>query len=73
MGFPPPKAWDPEAKWTQNRVMVQECGEKHSPARCEVFKKLTPQQRLKKIEERELVSCAIVICRSAGERLLVPG
>jgi hypothetical protein len=52
--FPPPKAWDPEAKWTQDCVMAQYCGEKHSPARCEVFKKPTPQQRLKKIEERGL-------------------
>jgi hypothetical protein len=39
----PPKAWDPEAKWTQDCVMIQECGEKHLPARCEVFKKLMPQ------------------------------
>jgi hypothetical protein len=35
--------------------MVQECGEKHSPARCEVLKGLTPQQRLAKIEGRELL------------------
>jgi hypothetical protein len=34
LGFPPPKAWDPEAKWTQDHVMVQECCEKHSLARC---------------------------------------
>jgi hypothetical protein len=35
--------------------MLQECGEKHSPARCEVLKEgLTPQQRLAKIEGREL-------------------
>jgi hypothetical protein len=55
--FPPPKAWDPEAKKTQETqecVLFQECGEKHSPVRCEVFKKMTPQQRLKKIDEREL-------------------
>jgi hypothetical protein len=49
--FPPPKAWDPEVKWTQECVMFQECGEKHSPTRCEAFKKMTPQQRLKKIDE----------------------
>ncbi len=29
--FPPPKAWDPEAKWTQDCVMFKECGEKHAP------------------------------------------
>jgi hypothetical protein len=40
--FLPPKAWDPEAKWTQECLMFQECGEKHLPARCEVFKKMTP-------------------------------
>ncbi len=29
--FPPPKAWDPEAKWTQDCVMFKVCGEKHTP------------------------------------------
>jgi hypothetical protein len=62
--FPPPKAWDPEAKWTQDCVMFQEWGEKHSPARCEVFKKMTPQQRLKKIDEREL--CRLCYCNLQG-------
>jgi hypothetical protein len=38
--FPPQKAWDPEAKW--NCVMIQEYGEKHSLARCKVFKELAP-------------------------------
>jgi hypothetical protein len=52
--FPPPKAWDPEAKWTQDCVMFKECGEKHAPGKCDAFKKLSPQQRLKVIEDREL-------------------
>ncbi len=52
--FPPPKAWDPEAKWTQDCVMFRVCGEKHAPGKCNAFKKLSPQQRLKEIEEREL-------------------
>ena len=52
--FPPPKAWDPEAKWTQDCVMFRVCGEKHVPGKCDAFKKLSPQQRLKEIEEREL-------------------
>jgi hypothetical protein len=30
--FPLPKAWYPEAKWTQECVMFRNCGEKHSPA-----------------------------------------
>jgi hypothetical protein len=34
--------------------MFQDCGEKHSPARCDIFKKLSPQQRLKRIDGREL-------------------
>ncbi len=34
--------------------MFKECGEKHAPWKCDAFKKLSPQQRLKKIEEREL-------------------
>ncbi len=52
--FPPPKAWDPEAKWTQDCVMFRVCGEKHAAGKCDAFKKLSPQQRLKEIEEREL-------------------
>jgi hypothetical protein len=52
--FPPPKAWDPEAKWTQDCVMSRVCGENHGPGKCDAFKKLSPQQRLKEIEEREL-------------------
>jgi hypothetical protein len=38
--FPPPKNWDPEAKWTQDCVMFKECGEKHAPGKCDAFKKL---------------------------------
>jgi hypothetical protein len=52
--FPPPKNWNPDAKWTQDCVMFKECGEKHAPWKCDAFKKLSPQQRLKRIEEREL-------------------
>jgi hypothetical protein len=29
--FPPPKAWDPEAKWNKKWVMFQGSGGKHSP------------------------------------------
>jgi hypothetical protein len=52
--FPPPKAWDPEAKWTQDCVMFRVRGEKHPPWKCDAFKKLSPQQRLKEINNREL-------------------
>jgi hypothetical protein len=48
--FPPPKTWDPEAKWTQECVMFRICGEKHPPEKCDAFKKLSPQQRLKEID-----------------------
>jgi hypothetical protein len=61
--FPTPKAWDPEAKWTQKCVMFQDCGEKHSPARCDIFKKLSAQQRLGKIDAVSCAGCATVICR----------
>jgi hypothetical protein len=44
--------------------MFQECGEKHSLARCEVFKKLSPQQRLKRIADREL--CRLCCCHLQG-------
>jgi hypothetical protein len=52
--FPPPKAWDPEAKWTQDCVIFRICGEKHPPGKCDAFKKLSSQQRLKEIDTREL-------------------
>jgi hypothetical protein len=52
--FPPPKAWDPKAKWTQKCVMFRICGEKLSPAKCDTFKKLSLQQRLKEIDSLEL-------------------
>jgi hypothetical protein len=32
-------------------MMFQEWDEKHLPARCEAFKKMTPQQWLKKITD----------------------
>jgi hypothetical protein len=35
-------------------VMFKKCGEKHAPGKCDAFKKLSPQQRLKVIEDREL-------------------
>ncbi len=34
--------------------MFRVCGEKHAPGKCDAFKKLSPQQRLKDIESREL-------------------
>jgi hypothetical protein len=34
--------------------MFRICGEKHPPGKCDVFKKLSPQQRLKEIDSREL-------------------
>ena len=34
--------------------MFKECGQKHAPGKCDAFKKLSPQQRLKVIEDREL-------------------
>jgi len=52
--FPPQKAWDPEAKWTQECVMFGVCGEKHPPGKCDAFKKLSPKQKLKEINTREL-------------------
>jgi hypothetical protein len=35
-------------------VLFLNCGEKHSPAKCDAFKKLSPQQRLKEIDSRKL-------------------
>ncbi len=40
--FTPPKAWDPEAKWTQDCVMFRVCGEKHAPGKCDALKEAVP-------------------------------
>ncbi len=69
--FPPPRNWNPDAKWTQDCVIFKECGEKHAPWKCDAFKKLSPQQRLKVIEEREL--CHLCYQHpSAGQRTRCP-
>jgi hypothetical protein len=67
--FPPPKTWDPGAKWTQECVMFRTC-KKHSPGKCVAFKKLSPQQRLKEIDSWEL--CRLCYChlQGRGERML---
>ena len=51
--FPPPKAWDPEFKWIQKCVM-EKCDQKHAPPACELFKKLTPIERLELIRGRSI-------------------
>jgi hypothetical protein len=68
--FPPPKTWDLEAKWTQECVMFRTCGEKHSPAKCDAFKKLSPQQRLKEIDSQELCRLCYRHLQGRGERML---
>jgi hypothetical protein len=72
--FPQPKAWDPEAKWTQDCVMFWVCGEKHPPGKCDAFKKLSPQQRLKEIDTRELCRLSTGTCEGgiAGQRTRCP-
>jgi hypothetical protein len=52
--FPPPKKFDHEAVWRFPCIAGDGCSEKHSPVKCEVFKKLTPRQRLEKVEEKQL-------------------
>ncbi len=52
--FPSPKTWDPKAKWTQECLMFRICSEKHLPAKCDAFKKLSLHLRLKEIDSREL-------------------
>ncbi len=78
--FPPPKAWDPKAKWTQDCVMFRVFGEKHPPTKCDAFKKLSLQQRLKEINNRELCrpcwskdkapNCGVDGCEAAHHHLL---
>ena len=52
--FPPPRKFDPEAAWKFPCVAGDGCTERHSPVKCEVFRKLTPRQRLEKVEEKQL-------------------
>jgi hypothetical protein len=44
-------------------VAGEGCQERHSPTQCEVFKKMTPRQRLEKVEEKRL--CKLCFCRRA--------
>jgi hypothetical protein len=52
--FPPPRKFDPEAAWKFPCIAGDGCTEMHSPVKCEVFRKLTPRQRLEKVEEKQL-------------------
>ncbi len=45
--------------------MFRVCGEKHPPGKCDAFKKLSPQQRLKEIDTREL--CRLCYRHLRGE------
>jgi hypothetical protein len=72
--FPPPKKFDPEDAWTFPCIVGRGCAEKHSPARCEVLKKMTPWQRLEKMEQRELCKpcirhLAVNTCWAKGKAL----
>jgi hypothetical protein len=71
--FPPPKTRDPEAMWTQECVMFRTCGKKHSPAKCDAFKKLSPQQRLKEIDSWELCRLCYVTCKREGNECFTAG
>jgi hypothetical protein len=52
--FPPPRKFNPEGVWRFPCVAGEGCNERHFPTKCEVFKKLTPRQRLEKVEEKQL-------------------
>jgi hypothetical protein len=52
--FPPPRKLDPEGAWRFPCVAGEGCQERHSPTKCEVFKKMTSWQRLDKVEEKRL-------------------
>jgi hypothetical protein len=52
--LPAAKGLGSQGQVAQDCVMFMVCGEKHTPGKCDAFKKLSPQQRLKVIEEREL-------------------
>jgi hypothetical protein len=53
--------------------MFRTCGEKHSPAKCDVFKKLSPQQRLKEIDSRELCRLCYRHLQGRGEHASLLG
>ncbi len=72
--FPPPKKFDPEAAWRFPCVAGEGCTERHSSVKCEVFKKMSPRQRLEKVEEKQLcklcfrhLSSPTAPSRAAGE------
>jgi hypothetical protein len=54
--------------------MFRVCGEKHAPRKCDAFKKLSPQQRLKELKAGSSVSFATGTCKdgSAGQRTKCP-
>jgi hypothetical protein len=52
--FPPPRKFDPEGAWRFPCMAGEGCQERHSPMKCEVFKKMTSRQRLDKVEEKRL-------------------
>jgi hypothetical protein len=52
--FPPPRKFDPDGPWRFPCVAGDGCQERHSPTKCKVFKKMTPRQRLEKVEEKRL-------------------
>ncbi len=67
--FPPPKAWGPEAKWTQDCVMFRVCGEKHPPGKCDAFK--TPTAEVEGDRQQGALSALLPAPARAG--LLVEG
>jgi hypothetical protein len=52
--FPSPKRFDPEETWKFPCLAGPECTEKHSPANCEVFSKMSSRQRLEKVDQKQL-------------------
>jgi hypothetical protein len=56
--FLPPKKWDPEARWNFFFVNGEDALKKHPLSKCDMFKGLTPKQRLKRAEVWSTRSCA---------------
>ena len=53
-GGAPPTKWDPEANWKYECVLTGRCDQKHSPAKCAQFRKLSPEARLAEVQRKEL-------------------
>jgi hypothetical protein len=52
--FPPPKKFDPEETWRFPCLAEPECKERHPPMKCEIFNRMSPRERLNRVDQKRL-------------------